>query len=144
MRAYFDSSVLVAALLRAHPRHAASFLWLERVHRREVRGAISAHGLAETWSALTGMPLHPPLGADRLLRQLQEAVLGRFRVVEATRRDYEGLLGAAARLDARGGSVYDALHVAMARKVRAEVVLTLDLRDFRRVAPDLGGRIREP
>jgi predicted nucleic acid-binding protein len=144
VKAYFDSSVLVSALLASHPRHTESFAWLERVHRREVRGVVAAHGLAETWSTLTGMPLHPPLGAHDALRLVQEAVDGRFRVVEAKRRDYASLLQAAARLDIRGGSIYDALHVAMARKCRADVVLTLDLRDFRRVAPDLGRRIREP
>jgi predicted nucleic acid-binding protein len=144
VRAYFDSSVLVAGLMDIHPEYERARAWFERVARREVRGVTSAHGLAETWSALTGIPLRPPLAAATAHRIVREGILARFEIASATARDYERVLASAADLDARGGSVYDALHAAMARKARADVVLTLDIRDFRRVAPDLGTRLRTP
>ena len=144
MKAYFDTSVLVAALLRDHPRHAESAAWLDRVHRHEVKGCVSLHGLVETWSVLTGMPLHPPLAAADVHRLLQEAVLRRFDVVGGSRADYGSTLARAAARDIRGGAVFDALHAAAARRAHARVLLTLDPGDFRRVAPDLARRIREP
>ena len=144
MKVYFDSSVLVAALLKRHERHERAAVWFERVVRGRIRATTSAHGIAETWSSLTGTPLSPRIPSPTAEDMIRSAILDRFDVVEAGAQDYEDLLGAAARLDALGGSVYDALHIAMARKSRADVVLTLDLRDFRRVGPDLARRIREP
>jgi len=144
LRVYFDTSVLVAGLVECHPDHARAMAWIDRVDRKEVRGVISLHGVAETWSVLTSLPLRPAIQGSTALRLVREGLLARFEVAEADRRDYERVLEAAADREVRGGAVYDALHAAMARKARAEEILTLDLRDFRRVAPDYGSRVRAP
>lgn len=44
----------------------------------------------------------------------------------------------------RGGGIYDALHLAAARKVDAGEIYTLNLRHFQSFAPDLVDRVREP
>ena len=144
MKVYFDSSVLVAGLADWHPDHARALPWFERVVRRKVRGATSLHGVAETWSTLTGIPLRPPMATAEVRRLVREGILARLQIAEGTRRDYEAVLESAQERDIRGGAVYDALHAAMARKCRADVLLTLDTRDFLRVAPDLASRIRTP
>ena len=144
MKVYFDSSVLVAGIADWHPNHMRALPWFERVVRRKIRGATALHGVAETWSTLTGVPLRPPMATAEVRRLIREGILARLEMAEGTRRDYESVLGSAQELDIRGGSVYDALHAAMARKCGADVLLTFDTRDFLRVAPDLARRIREP
>ena len=144
MKIYFDSSVLVNGLLQSQSDHLRAAQSLDRVARGEIRGVVSAHGLAETWSALTGTPMQPRPGSAQVRDLIREGILRHFSVVEASRADYESVLDAAAENDSRGGSVYDALHAAMARKCRADVLLTFDTRDFLRVAPDLASRIRTP
>jgi hypothetical protein len=43
-----------------------------------------------------------------------------------------------------GGKVYDALLIECARISRADRIYTFNLRDFRRLAPDLTDRISAP
>ncbi len=43
-----------------------------------------------------------------------------------------------------GAIIYDALILACARKARAEVIYTWNVKHFRLVAPDLSDRIVEP
>jgi predicted nucleic acid-binding protein len=49
-----------------------------------------------------------------------------------------------ANLGHSGGMIYDALHLACARKVEAEQIYTWNVRHFRMMAPDLADRIVTP
>ncbi len=63
MKVYCDTSVLVAASLRAYPRHASAKASLVRIHCREDFGYASSHTLAETFSVLTRIPTQPKLAS---------------------------------------------------------------------------------
>ena len=83
MKAYFDTSVLVAALLRDHPRHAESAAWLDRVHRR----------------AEHGEPLGDVAGIERAAEEGLEPAQGNVHtshptVIPGAARDLEGSRGA--------------------------------------------------
>ena len=52
--------------------------------------------------------------------------------------DFERLSGCA------GGRVYDAPHLAAARKANCEQIYTFNLRQFCELAPELADRIRTP
>ena len=58
MRVFFDTSVLVPALVDSHPNHERVFPWLSRVIKGEVVGVISTHNLAELYSILTTIPVN--------------------------------------------------------------------------------------
>jgi len=75
---------------------------------------------------------------------LVEGVERRMRVVELTSEDYRRVLGGMVELQLFGRNIYDALLVECARKVHATEICTLNLRQFRAVAPDLAERIVEP
>ena len=62
------------------------------------------------------------LDAEEVLRAINEAMQGRVT----------------------GAAIYDALLIACARKINAEQILTFNIRDFHRIAPDLADIIREP
>ena len=57
MTVFCDTSVLVAACLRSHPHYERARPVLEAVAARREVGVISAHSFAESFSALTSVPL---------------------------------------------------------------------------------------
>ena len=52
------TSVLVAACIRQHPHYERARPLLEAIAAGKERGVISAHSLAEAFSALTSVPEH--------------------------------------------------------------------------------------
>lgn len=69
MRVLLDPSVLVAALVRSHPRHVESQPWLARVLAGEHELVLATHTLAELHAVLTTLPVRPrisPKTAQRL------------------------------------------------------------------------------
>lgn len=144
VRVLFDSSVLIPGLLGIHPHHRAAAAALDLVHRGEIHGLASTHALAETFAMLSGLPLRPPPDPAALLSLLRTAVVARFEIVPLDLDDYMAVLEEMPAGGFRGRILYDALHLRAARKARAAEILTYNLRDFRRLAPDLAGRIRAP
>ena len=59
MKHFFDTSVLVAALERGHPHHERASPKLQSVVDGAVTGFMGIHSLAETYVALTRMPVVP-------------------------------------------------------------------------------------
>jgi predicted nucleic acid-binding protein len=61
VKAYFDTSVLVAAFVADHPHHNRALAAFQMVHRNSIIGQISGHGLSETYAVLTRAPFLPPI-----------------------------------------------------------------------------------
>ena len=141
MKAFLDTSVLVAAMREPDQRYAASRRLLLECNAKEA--ACAAHSLAEFYASLTGMP--PPY---RFTPEQAVAVLYTIRTsmhcVELTADEVFQTLHRAQALHLAGGMIYDALIMACARKVNAERVYTWNERHFRMVAPDLAERIMRP
>jgi predicted nucleic acid-binding protein len=79
-----------------------------------------------------------------LARQALDTFLERVTPVALTAAEsVETLRGCAAR-NLAGGIIYDALHLACARKAAADQIYTWNLRHFRLAAPDLADRIQTP
>ena len=87
MSVVFDTSVLVAGLVEAHPAHRAAFPWIRRVQAGQLRGLMAVHSLAETYSVLTTLPHQPRIAADAALRLIRRS-LRRFKLVSLGARDY--------------------------------------------------------
>ena len=138
---FLDTSVLIAVAHVHHMHHAPSLDLWNRCARADT--VVSAHTLAEVYNVLTAMPrgyrLSPRAAADAV-----DVFLARVTPVELSAEEYVAAIRAASALGVAGGSIYDALHVACARKVNADFIYSWNLRDFERVAPDLAGRIARP
>ena len=126
MSDYLDSSVLIAALVDSQPFHE------ECVEALSAGGITSAHALAEAYSILSGrLRLDPQTVSDVLLHNTKK-----LKVVDLTAAEYARLLADSPKNGVRGGAIFDALHVAAARKASAKRLLTLD-QDFYTFAPEL-------
>ena len=104
---------------------------------------MSTHTIAEVYNTLTAMPpsmrLSPRdavLAVDTFLLRLMPITLSAEEYVETLHRT--------ATLGYSGGMIYDALHLACARKADAERIYTWNVRHFQMVAPDLAERIATP
>jgi predicted nucleic acid-binding protein len=140
MRVFFDTSVLLAALLTAHDSHDRAFPALERVHSGKDEGIIAAHTLAELYSTLTRMPAPFRHSPDEALLSMEENVLKYFRIVALSGADYVAVIKEVATRGIQGGTTFDALLVKTAAKAEPNKILTLNVKHFQAVA---SGKIKE-
>jgi predicted nucleic acid-binding protein len=133
-RILFDTSVIVPALSDAHPLHARATPWLYKVLARDVGMAISIHTMAETYSALTRLPISPVISGEQARWLVKDVILGTCRatVISLTADEYLDALERAAVAGVRGGGVHDSVIAQCARKATI-AILTFNRRDFTRV-----------
>jgi predicted nucleic acid-binding protein len=144
VRILFDTSVLIAAVVEAHPAHAVAFPWLQRVKGKRDTGVVAAHSLAEMYAILTRLPVRPSISSEVARQVITVNVVDTCEVVALTVTDYVTLPDHLADLKIAGGAVYDALLLHAAWKSEVDQVITLNARDFRRVYPTLADRIVSP
>jgi predicted nucleic acid-binding protein len=144
VKSYFDTSVLVAAALENHPHHVPAAALLAKVRDGKVAGWVSAHGLAEFYAVLTRVPLSPPVYPSEAWQIIEHDIHPYFEVASLSGKEYLKIIENCAAAGWTGGRVYDALHVAAARKAGCDQIYTFNLRHFRELAPALGDRIRTP
>lgn len=144
MKFYFDTSVLVAVAVAHHPHHAAGIAAYRQVMSGRHSGVVSAHGLAETFSTLTRLPLSPMVQPTEAHRYITENIVQHCELVELQKTDYLALLDSAARSGVRGGILYDAIQLYCAEKARCDRIYTFNLSDFTRLAPHLQQKILRP
>jgi predicted nucleic acid-binding protein len=81
MNIFFDTTVLVAASAPHHPQHAQAFSPLRRVTAGHDRGFFSTHSIAETFAALTGLPVEPRVKPAEAARIITDNLLPHFQCV---------------------------------------------------------------
>lgn len=137
---YFDSSVLFSALVVGDEDHAASAF--------EVNAAgdkiTSAHALAETFATLTGGKIRVKVSPRQALEMIEQSILPHLRVHAISPDDYLAAMEAAENVGARGGAIYDLLHIEIARLHKVKRILTLNYDHFVQFAPDLAARVQRP
>jgi len=143
-RVQLDSSTVVAAIYVSHPKHSRAFAWLERIKDGEFQGVLSAHSLAEVFSILSGMPVHPPMTPHWVRQTIKTDILPFFEIVELSAEDYLEVIERNTQFNLRGGIIYDALIVYAGRKANVDLIVTLNLRHFHMVAPEFAANIVEP
>ena len=138
-RVLFDTSVLVAGIVRPHPAHARALPWLKKAKSGEVSMIVSSHTLAELYAVLTTLPVSPRITPDAAWRLIQENILNNAEISALSASDYKTVIRKLREGGFSGGIVYDALICSSAIKARAETLLTLNVADFRRllIAGDL-------
>ena len=143
-RIFLDTSVLVAASVRAHQHHKRAIALVQSLRGSRSDVYVSTHSLAELFGVLTRLPITPaivPAEAERLIKQ---NVLTWCNLVPLDGPDYLDAIERLAGLGEGGGVVYDALLLAAAAKADARRIYTFNLRHFERIRPDLHDRIMSP
>jgi predicted nucleic acid-binding protein len=135
MIAYCDSSILVSAADEDEAHHKAS--------QRCLSGKTvcsNLHGLAECFAVLSGRKGFTPEQAAQVI----DTYLVRLTLVPLEKEDYAQTIAQAQKNGVRGGAIYDALHLAAARKVKADRIYTLNVNHFRLYAKELAARVTPP
>lgn len=145
MRVFFDTSVIVAASVADHPHHSRAWPALQRVAMGKDQGFVGAHSIAETYAALTRVPVVPRIHPSEAARIVRDNVLRICSVVPADAARYLEALATVQEKGLPGAKIYDALLLACAARSGAERVYTFNLGDFRELASvDMQARIAAP
>lgn len=141
MKAFFDTSVLVAAFLEQHEHHERSFSLFAQADQRT--GCCGAHSLAELYATLTRLPGKHRLNGEQAMLFL-DSVEERLEVVSLESREYRTAIQEAANAGIVGGTIYDALLVHCAIKARATRIYTWNVAHFRRLGSKVAEKVTTP
>ena len=141
MKPFFDTSVLVAAVLEDHEHHSRSFSALSKANRSSAFCA--AHNLAEVYATLTRYPGKQRLSAEQALLSLS-VFENRLTIVALEAREYMAAIRRFATMGVTGGTTYDALIAACALKTDADVLYTWNIGHFMLLGDEVARKVRTP
>ena len=141
MKAFLDTSVLVATFYADHEHHPPSIDLFLRFGKKDA--CCGAHSLAEVYATLTGMPSRRRVSGDEALLFLGD-IRERLTVVSLDEQEYFQMAEASATANLAGGAIYDAILAHCALKAKAEVIYTWNTKDFLRLPPAIAGRVKNP
>lgn len=137
MTCLVDSNVLIAAWSTFHPHHSRAVAALVGMRQRGDEAVAAAHSVAETYCALTGMPRSPRVSPERAHEIVSKNLRRDCRMVALDSGEYFTTIRRCSENGIAGAAVYDAVIAEAARKASVGRILTFNVADFRRVAPDL-------
>ena len=141
MKAFFDTSVLVAVFYGDHEHHEASMARFLSFAKNE--GCCGAHSLAEVYSTLTRMPAKYRVTGDQAMLFIGN-VLERLSIVSLTGDEYAAAIETWSKAGVVGGTIYDALLASCALKAEAQHIYTWNHRHYRLLGPEIEGRLQLP
>jgi predicted nucleic acid-binding protein len=141
LKAFLDSSVLVAVFYGDHTHHAVSLDVFTRFTKQEA--SCGAHSLFEVYSALTRMPGKHRIGGEQAMLFIGD-IQERLTIVALTADEYVKTLRTFSDLGIAGGAIYDALLAGCALKVRAETLYTWNIRHYTQLGPKVAPLLRTP
>ena len=141
MKAFLDTSVLVATFYADHEHHLPSIDLFLRFGNKDA--CCAAHSLAEVYATLTGMPDKRRVSGDEALLFLGD-IRERLTLVALDEQEYFQMAEASAAGGLASGAVYDAILGQCALKAKAKVIYTWNTKDFLRLSPAIAGRVKNP
>ena len=129
MSDFLDASILVEACLSQSPLFAKA----DALIRKE--NITSSHALAEAYATLSGdkrLRIRPKEAAQMVSDLTDHLTVETMNPEETIRQ-----IRAAPDRGIAGGSIYDALHAAVAKKKNCAVIHTLNVSHFRHVASEM-------
>jgi predicted nucleic acid-binding protein len=141
MKAFLETSVLVAAFYGEHQHHESSLALL--VRQKKPTACTAAHCLAEVYSVLTGMPGKDRASPDEALLFLSD-VRERLTSVALDEMEYVRVVEEAAGSGICAGAIYDAIIGRCAVKAKAATIYTWNVRHFVRLGTNVASRVRTP
>jgi len=132
VKALFDTSVIIAALLPKHPSHMPCFLKLQAAELSQIQGCLSTHSLAEIYSVMTRIPSQPRV-SPKEAQLLLESCLRFLKVISLEAADYQIAIAQMVACGLPGGAIFDALIAQAAIKASADRLFTLNPGHFTRL-----------
>lgn len=134
MNRYFDTSVLIQALVDQLPEHERALAQYTEAIQTPKKTFISTHSIAECYSTLSSLPLKRRITPYEARQLVEESILSHVQVVELTKKDYKQAIEKTISANFAGGAVYDALHLVSAEKTSCAQIFTFNLKHFRPLA----------
>lgn len=136
MKAFFDTSVLVASVVDQLPQHERAFEVFSKFCKSKNEGICSTHGLAECYATLTALPLARRIQPHEAWQIIEENFTKNLTIIDLKRSLYLKTLKRVSQLGLRSGIIYDALHLACAEQEKCAKLYTFNLRDFKKLNPE--------
>lgn len=141
MKAFLDTSVLVATFYADHEHHPPSIDLFLRFEKKDA--CCAAHSLAEVYVTLTGMPHKRRVSGNEALLFLGD-IRERLTLVALDEQEYFQMAEASAAANLASGAIYDAILGHCALKAKAEVIYTWNTKDFQRLPPAIASLVKNP
>jgi predicted nucleic acid-binding protein len=141
VKAFLDTSVLIAVFQESHVHHQSSFDLF--VSLKKPTASCAAHSLAEFYAVATGLPGRLRVRGEHALLFI-ENILERLTVVSLTPEEYAAALRAYSGMGITGGTIYDALIAQCALKAGAETLYTWNARQWKQLGLAIADRLRTP
>lgn len=143
MKIFFDTSVLVAAVVDQLPQHERALEAFANFCESDHQGVCSTHCLAECYSTLTALPLARRIQPHEASQIIEENFTKHLTILDLKKTLYFKTIKRVSQLNLRSGVIFDALHLACAEQENCDQLCTFNLRDFRRLNPE-GLRLISP
>jgi predicted nucleic acid-binding protein len=141
MKAFFDTSVLVAVFYGDHVHHQASLELFIQFDKST--GCCGAHSLVEVFSTLTRMPGKHRISAEQAMLFIG-SIRERLSIVALDGEEYADALDVSAGLGIVGGAIYDAMLAHCALKARAKAIYSWNGRHYAQCGVEVTRRLRTP
>jgi predicted nucleic acid-binding protein len=141
VKAFLDTSVLVATFYADHEHHAPSIDLFLRYQKPDV--CCGAHSLAEVYATLTGMPGKRRTSGNEALLFLGD-IRKRLTLIALKPQEYFHLVETSAAAGLAGGAIYDAILGHCALQAKAQVLYTWNVKDFLRLPAEIAERVKSP
>jgi len=127
----FDTSVLVAHCVIAHPHRVRAQAAIMESKQSGDDCYIALHSLAETFAVLSSLPVNPRISSEEALFLIEMEILCSFIVVPLSIDGYRQAMAEITRVGRSGGAIYDALILQAARSINSSRLYTFNEKHFR-------------
>jgi predicted nucleic acid-binding protein len=132
---FFDTSVLVTALVTELPNHERALDCLVKYSRKKGDACTTTHVLAETYACLTSLPVKKRISPMDAKSLIEESLVKNLEILPIVTQTYLSSIRRVSNMGMTSGIIYDALHLEMAESSGCTELLTYNLKDFRRLDP---------
>jgi predicted nucleic acid-binding protein len=132
---FFDTSVLVTALVTELPNHERALDCLVNYSRKKGDACTTTHVLAETYACLTSLPVKKRISPMDAKSLIEESLVKNLEILPIVTQTYLSSIRRVSNMGMTSGIIYDALHLEMAESSGCTELLTYNLKDFRRLDP---------
>lgn len=140
----FDSSALVALLVKDHPKYNHAVSAFKKLVENKSDFYICAHSISEIYRTLTWGRGYLTFTASKAYEIIQKSVHPVFKVVDLNLEDYNRVLLRMKTQKLTGAIIYDGLISQAASKIDAHYLVTFNAKDFQRVFPENGADLIIP
>lgn len=132
---FFDTSVLVTAVVTELPNHDRAHDCLVKHIQNHDGACISNHILAEAYASLTALPVKKRISPMDAKSIIEESFVNKLQVVPLSTEVYLSAIRKVSHQGLGSGIIYDALHLEIAESMGCTELITYNLKDFKRLEP---------